>query len=272
MTDDPPNLRPEAFAGTALAYTQFRPPYPRPLLDALVAGAEPADQPRLLDLACGPGRVALAIADCFVETWAVDLEPEMVDLGRLEAARRGIETVRWSIGRAEDLVAPAASFDLITIGEAFHRLDQPRVAALARLWLKPGGCLATLGCEGLLNGREPWQRAVSALARRWTRKAFPGGWAPARPGAEGGLDRQMAVLREAGFQTVASYSFAQPHNWTIESIIGYLRSTSVCSARILGDDAPAFDAALTAELLALDGGGIYREQLTFGYTLARNPA
>lgn len=79
----------------------------------------------------------------------------------------------------------------------------------------------------------------------------------------------MQVLCEAGFTEVASFDFFAPHVWSIEDIIGYLRSTSVASARILGDKAVGFDAALTAALLAHDPSGRYAEQIRFGYTMGK---
>src|SRR5258706_10790753 len=147
----PPNLLPDAFAGAAVAYARYRPPYPEALLSDLLSRV--ASHGGLLDLACGPGRVALDLAGAFDTVWAVDLEPEMIEIGQQEAARRGVNNVTWGVGPAEELAAPPAAFGLITIGEAFHRLDQAVIARKALGWLKPGGCIATLGGEGVLAGR-----------------------------------------------------------------------------------------------------------------------
>ena len=92
----PPNFRRDAFKGTAADYIRYRLPYPRAMLDDLLArAAVPTAGARLLDLACGPGRVAFAIMDHFTEIWAVDLEPEMVEAGRQEAVRRGVSQIHW---------------------------------------------------------------------------------------------------------------------------------------------------------------------------------
>src|SRR5215469_11576045 len=53
----------------------------------------PSDLPGsavLLDLACGPGRVTLDLAASFEHVHAIDLEAEMIEVGRREAARRGV--------------------------------------------------------------------------------------------------------------------------------------------------------------------------------------
>jgi ubiquinone/menaquinone biosynthesis C-methylase UbiE len=265
----PPNLAPDAFAGAAAAYARYRPPYPESLLRDLLTHVEAPARGRLLDLACGPGRAALDLAPAFERVWAIDLEPEMVEVGRQEAARRGAHNITWIVGRAEDLEAPAGEFDLITVGEAFHRLDQARILERTLAWLKPGGGFATLGSRGILDGPEPWQVVASGIAHRWMARAFPGGWGV---GADAGPEHVARRLREAGFTDITTRSFAEPHDWTLEGVSGYLQSTSVCSRKALGDDFDAFEADLQAALLAEAESGVFHEDLSFGYTLGRKPA
>jgi SAM-dependent methyltransferase len=262
--ETPANLRADAFAGAAEAYLRFRPPYPRAMLDDLVARAAPAAGGALVDLACGPGRVALDLAGAFGAVLAIDLEPQMVAVGAREAARRGIGNVTWRVGRAEDAEIAPGSVDLITIGEAFHRLDQPAITARAMVWLKPGGCLATMGVRGPLDGGEPWEVRLASVARRW----FPKGWAQGAAGAEIGPGSFERVLRRDGFIAVETRDFSEPRAWSFEALLGYLHSTSVCSLRALGDGAAAFEAELRAAL----GVGPFEETLTAGYTLGRKPA
>src|SRR3954469_1642357 len=119
-----PDFPLDAFAGTAPYYLRYRVPYPEALLRDLVERVGVTGEGRLLDVACGPGRVTLALASSFRELWAIDLEPEMIEVGHQEATQRGVNNIRWMVGKAEDVQAPPASFELITIGDAFHRLDQ----------------------------------------------------------------------------------------------------------------------------------------------------
>jgi SAM-dependent methyltransferase len=264
----PPNFRADAFKGTALDYVRYRLPYPRVMLDDLLARAAVSTAgARLLDLACGPGRVALAIMEHFAEIWAVDLEPEMVAAGRQEAARRGISHIHWRIGAAETFEAPAGVFDLITIGEAFHRLDQPRIAALALTWLKRGGVFATLGFQGLLEGDAPWRRTLAEMVTRWI-----GSPAQSRPDMPPLTPaRATELLRSAGFIDVADHRFAFDHEWRLDALLGNLRSTSVISRRALGERAADFERDLSEALLACEPSGRFRETISADYTLARKP-
>jgi hypothetical protein len=88
----------------------------------------------------------------------------------------------------------------------------------------------------------------------------------------GGTEHIERVLQKSGFEEVGSYSFVEPHDWTVETILGNLYSLSVCSKRVLGSNADAFEADLMATLLAHDISGRYHETMRFGYTLGRKPA
>jgi hypothetical protein len=101
-------------------------------------------------------------------TWAVDVDLDMVEVGRAKAARIGTDNVRWTLGRAEDLRAPPSSFELITIGNAFHRLDRGPIAARTPNWLAPGGALAIPNTGSVWAGNEPWQAIAVEVIHGWT--------------------------------------------------------------------------------------------------------
>jgi SAM-dependent methyltransferase len=268
----PLNFRPDAFAGLAEDYQRYRVPYPAALLDDMLARAAlPAEGARLIDLACGPGRLTFAIAGRFAEVLAVDTEPEMIEAARREAARRGVGNIRWSVGRAEDLQVPAAAFDLVTAGSAFHRFDQPRVAAKAYAWLKAGGALVTLGDTPFGQGPAAWTDLVAEVVERYVGKPVQRLHGSPNPTQAEAIADEEAVLRAAGFVDVASFNFQTPHTWTLEALLGNLRSTSFVSRRALGDRHAAFEADLAAALRRYDPSERYAESIGSGYTLARKP-
>jgi SAM-dependent methyltransferase len=279
MSAEPPlprNLRPDAFAGVAEDYARYRLPYPAAMMAAILEEARiPRSGARAIDLACGTGRVALAIAPRFAEILAVDLEPEMLEAGRREAGRReagrlGADNIRWSLGRAEDVEAPEGAFDLVTVGDAFHRLDRPRVAALAHRWLVPGGAMVTLGSEGIFDGDAPWRRVLEEVVRSFVGEPARRLGAPNAPLAQEIAD-QEAAIRAAGFDPVVTRDAPTAHEWRLDELLGNLRSTSVLSRAALGERHAAFEAALSAALLAYDPAGRYAETVRYGYTVARKP-
>jgi SAM-dependent methyltransferase len=265
-----PGFRRDLFHGTAGYYDEFRVPYPPGLIDDLAARA--GEGGRLLDLACGTGQLSFALHARYREVWAVDQEPEMVDMVRRKAETAGIGNIRPLIATAEDLQAPGESFDLAAIGNAFHRLPRDRVAANVLRWLRPGGCLALVWGDSPWAGEEPWQRALAAAMQRWRARAGADGRVPAGSERDRRDRPDLAVLRQAGFEVDGSYQFTAAHEWTPDSLAGFMFSTSVLSRPALGDLAAGFEQDLRREMLGHAPAGRWRQVISFGYQLARRPA
>ena len=249
-----------AFTGTANDYALYRPAYPDALLSHLRNAAGTTGQGMLVDLACGPGRVTIPMAAHFRHIVAIDVEPEMIALSKQRASRLGVTSIDWRVTPAEQLDLAPACAELVTIGEAFHRLDQKRILELASAWLIPDGCLATLGGESIWSGREPWKRIVVAVANRWTSITL------AEPTAVEWHGQQDTLIN-AGWQAV-EYQLCVDTVWTTETIVGFMRSTSFASHHALGDKAAQFEAELCRELLAFAPEDRFPACQRFGYTLA----
>ena len=268
-----PDFDEDLFAGTAEWYARHRPPYPSELLDELVytAPGQRGEGRMLVDVACGPGTICLALHRHFDAVLAVDLEPDMIARGRALAREAGAGNIEWTVGRAEDLDLPAATVDLVTIGNAFHRLDRPLVASRALAWLRAGGVFADVGGgTRMTSGNEPWQRVVSDVYRRWIARA------PHRPVSRSPKDARLAtteeVLRDAGFVDVSKRVVEVPHVWTADDVVGYLFSTSYASRAIFGGLADGFAEAVRAALLAHDPRGQFREALSAYVVTGRRPS
>ena len=248
-----------AFSGTAKYYAQCRPPYPVELLTELRTRAAVSGSGTLVDLASGPGRVAIPMAPYFSRVVAIDVEAEMIEVGRAVAADVGVANIDWRVGRAEALQLPACSIELVTIGEAFHRLEQPRILASALEWLGPSGALATLAGESPWHGRALWQRAFVDVVNEWTHGAL-GEPADKHWGGPGDLFRGVGLR-------VSEYQLTQPQRWTRESVVGFMLSTSIASHAALGDRTSGFEAALSSALLKAVPGGEFRWLQRFAFTL-----
>jgi SAM-dependent methyltransferase len=270
--DDALKFRRDLYRGTARDYDRSRLPYPHSLIGDLVRRSGVAGRDRLLDLACGTGQVSFALVSHFGEVWAVDQEQEMIGVVREKAEIAGIGHIRAVTSAAEELSAPAGSFDLVAIGNAFHRLPRQIVAARVFGWLRPGRHLALLWGGNPWDGDAPWQRALSGTRDRWMTRTG------ARSRMPPGYDRDrrqrpdQAILRESGFQLAGSYRFAAACEWTSETLIGFAFSTSVLSRAALGSLAPEFASDLRRELRACDPSGRFRQTILFSYDLVRRPA
>jgi len=75
-------------------YDRYRLAYPEAMIEDLVRSAKVSGRGRLLDLACGTGQLAFPLCQWFPEVWAVDQEPDMVDVVRAKAAAGGARNFR----------------------------------------------------------------------------------------------------------------------------------------------------------------------------------
>ena len=256
-----PNYPKDAFEGTADYYSRFRVPYPHVLIDNLIEQVKPPQNGILLDLACGPGRLTFPLARYFNKVIAVDIDPGMIAVGKDEANKQGINNIEWFTGRAEEVEIELNSVDLMTMGDAFHRLDQSLILDLANKWLKPGGHAAIVGMYAIWRGNEDWHKLVSEIIGKWT---------PLPPVLNFSEFRDYGLmLIDKGFTDISRESFEVKNQCTIDSIIGYLYSTSRCSKKILGNKASDFEAELRAELFKLNEKGVFSENIKCGYTIGK---
>jgi SAM-dependent methyltransferase len=262
----------DLFQGTAGYYDTYRLPYPDAMLADLVRRAGVSGHGRLLDLACGTGQLAFPLRPWFSHVWAVDQEPDMVAAVRDKAAAAGAVNVRPVVAAAETLDAEPGYFELAVIGNAFHRLRRDEVAERVLRWLSPGGCVALCWSDGPSAGEEGWQRALAATVDRWraaldAEHRVPAGWdVPLRQRPD------RVVLSGAGFDWAGREEFIVEHRWSLRELAGYVRSTSMLPACVLGDKGDAFDADLAASVGPFGAGGVFTQAVSFAYELGRKPS
>ncbi len=265
-------FRRDLYRGTARDYDRFRVPYPQSLIDDLAARSGANGQGRLLDLACGTGQVTFALAGRFAEVWAVDQEPDMTSLVAQKARAAGLGHLRVMTSSAENLSAPDGGFDLVTIGNAFHRLPRTGVAASALRWLRPGGFLALLySGENPWRGDAPWQRAMAGVVDSWMARSGGHDRIPAGYEQDRRERPDRAVLAAAGFDVLGDRVFPIEHAWSTETLTGLLFSTAVLSRGALGGQAGDLAADLRRELGGFEEAGGLPETIGFVCELARRP-
>jgi 2-polyprenyl-6-hydroxyphenyl methylase/3-demethylubiquinone-9 3-methyltransferase len=146
---------------------------------------------RVLDVGCGGGLLAEALARAGARVTAIDLAPAMIEVARLHAAESALAVDYRLIAAEEVAAAEPAAFDVVTCMEMLEHVPDPAemTATLARL-LRPGGALfvstinrnlksfllAIVGAEYLLNliprGTHEYERLIRpAELARWARAA-----------------------------------------------------------------------------------------------------
>ena len=95
------------------------------------------------DVGAGTGYIARRMAGQVGASgvvYAVDVQPEMIDMLKSLAARAGLAQIKPLLGAVDDVRLPAASVDLAIMVDVYHELEFPRevLASIVRS-LKPGG-------------------------------------------------------------------------------------------------------------------------------------
>ncbi len=109
-------------------------------LRRLVSLASATAKQRALDVACGPGFLTMAFAGTCGSVVGLDATDEFLTRARDEAARRGLENIRFQKGDAGHLPFDDASFDIVSCRAAFHHFPGPaRVLAEMKRVAVPGG-------------------------------------------------------------------------------------------------------------------------------------
>lgn len=174
-----------------------------PVGDALIEAAGSAmagvDAPAVLEVGCGAGTVALALADRLPEAriTGVDLAEPLAAVARARAAGQGrvsFEAADASSWRPSD----GSPFDLILSRHGVMFFDDP-VAAFAHLHglAAPAGRLL-FSCFRP-RPENPWVVMLDPILRRFAPETLTGPPPPTGPFAFGDPDRVAEILTQAGF-------------------------------------------------------------------------
>jgi ubiquinone/menaquinone biosynthesis C-methylase UbiE len=201
--------------------------------------ARPRPGAAVLDVACGPGLVALALAESAGHVTGLDLTPAMLDKARELQRRGGRPNLSWVLGRADALPYPRASFDAVVTRFSFHHLTEPAkaLAEMVRV-CRPGGRVVV--CDVYMTTAEQ-----AAEYDRLERLRDPS-HVRALP-----LEELRALLRQAGLADV-SEAFAR-----LPMALGQLLAASFPVPGGAEEIRRAFAADVRGDLLRL---GVREEQ------------
>ncbi len=206
---------------------------------------------RVLDMACGPGIVAEAIAPNVGRVVGIDMTPRMIELAQQRFREAHLDNGQFAVASAEDLPFADASFDQVITRLSLHHLADPgAVLTGIRRLLRPSGHLIVADVissedsdEALLHNsiemlRDPTHvrmlspdellRAVKQAGftvlreQRWQQERSFAEWAAiiADPRRTEPLENVMRALARAGFAAGISLREEQgqlrfTHTWML---------------------------------------------------------
>jgi SAM-dependent methyltransferase len=223
------------FGRTASDYARYRTTFPPELFTRLAAVGIGVAGQRIVDLGTGTGVLARGFAAAGCTVTGVDIAPELLDEGR----RQGSD-VTYREAPAEDTGLPAAAWDVVCAGQAWHWFDRPRVAAEARRLLVAGGALVLCYRDYVLRPGNVCQASEDLVLT----------YNPAWPLAGNAVDPATwtTELEQAGFTSRHSVDFVVDVPFTHEAWRGRMRSSNGVGASLSTAEITAFDADLATLL------------------------
>lgn len=196
----------------AQRYAQARPDVHPLFIDKIksfIDNREPIDN--ALDVGCGTGQSSVALTKIAKRVTATDISAEMLEQATPH------EQVEYLHVAGEELAFDDASFDMLTVGLAFHWLDHERFMPRACRMLREGGWLMIYNSVfvGKMAGNEqfyPWVREVYV-------ERYP---TPARRR----VDINQAFAERFGFIFIERKIFSHEVTFSAEQLVAYLMTQS----------------------------------------------
>ncbi|TMA10246.1 MAG: class I SAM-dependent methyltransferase [Deltaproteobacteria bacterium] len=165
----------------------------------LLAEVKPTD--RVLDIACGPGFVAMEFAKHTREVVGVDLTTEMLKKARALARREGLNNVTFRRADVNHLPFSNASFDVVVTRASFHHFPHPDrvLAEMVRVLKNKGKILISDNTSKNDPAKNRLHNLIERLRDPSHVETLP-------------LRKWRALFKNAGLRVVKEKRLIQPRN------------------------------------------------------------
>ncbi|MCX5493281.1 methyltransferase domain-containing protein [Kaistia dalseonensis] len=254
---------PRRFQSAASVYLAGRPAYSARLFRRLAAWCGLEQQHGVLDLGCGPGQIAIALAPYAGRVVGLDPEPDMLAIARDSAEAAGLD-IDWIEGSSYDLSPTLGRFHLVTMGRSFHWMD--RVDTLKRLdgMTEPGGAVVLMGDTHPAvpdNGwYQPYQAIIERFATNQAEKKIRADWVS-----------HEGVLLASPFASLDQIAVFERRQIDIETLVLRAHSMSSTAPARLGARADELAAAIRVEMAPFAANGLLTEIVSSTALIATRP-
>ena len=212
----------------------LRPPYPEETYEILrdLLGESPG---RVLDVGCGPGKIARMLVEYVEGVDAIDFSEEMIRMGK-SLANGAHPRLEWIHGRVEE-VEWNPPYSMVTAGASIHWMEWSTVFPRFKKAMSDGGYVVIIDGDRPLES--PWREAELALIRGYS----------TNPHYEE-ID-VIQELQDRGNFRPLDEKLTRPVRFSqsIRDYVGSFHSRDSMSVEHMGEDnATAFDAELSSIL------------------------
>ena len=175
----------------------------QPFDDALFAALAPTPQQRILEIGCGFGATAFALAGHGASVHGIDISPPMIDRARERAAQTDTRVTFAVVDAQEDDLGGPFDAAVSRFGVMFF-VDPVRAFTNIARSVVPGGKLAFVCWQGL--DENPWLALPIEVVREFTGEATgPATLAPGAPNPLAFADPALteSVLAKSGWSDIS---------------------------------------------------------------------
>ena len=256
----------DLFKDAASFYSRYRPMYPSSLIRFLVEQFSLNGEQNLLDLGSGTGQLTVRFSDWCNKIVGIDIEPEMINEAKRLHQELRLEKIQWFNGTLEQYKElHNDQFAIVTIAKAFHWMDRPRVLEELYDLIPNGGGVAIIDDYDPNKSLEPWQVKLNELIVKWYGKERRAGKSTYTHPVISHEEIIANSQFEVEVHTLPTYEI----NWTIESILGNVYSTSYGARRFLGNKIEEFEKEVKESLSEFSTTGELRETVNVSIKLGR---
>jgi ubiquinone/menaquinone biosynthesis C-methylase UbiE len=257
-------FEPRRFQSAAASYLQGRPAYPAKLFQRIAELCRLDRTHRVMDLGCGPGQIAVALAPYVGHVVAVDPEPEMLKIAAELAADSGQEIERIE-GSSYDLGPQFGRFRLVTMGRSFHWMD--RAVTLQRLneMIEPEGAVVLLRDDHPDVPENAWHKPYQEIVRRYSAddvaKQMRSSWI-----------NHEGVLLESAFRQLEQIAVFERRALSIDALVLRTSSMSTVSRSRIGPKADELAAEVRVAMVPFAKNGLFHEVTASSALIASRPS
>lgn len=154
----------DQFTRQAEGFSQSRALHGEDVIGFLVDAVAPQPSDRAIDLACGPGSVACALAARVARAVGVDATQAMLDEARKLGERRGFSNIEWVRSSVYETPFADGAFDVVTCRFAFHHFERPEEAFAEMTRLAAVGARIAV-CDGIVSDDPAKAAAFNAMEK-----------------------------------------------------------------------------------------------------------
>lgn len=258
------------FKSKAKYYAKYRAKYPQEFFDRIKEVFNLDGTGRLLDMGCGTGQIAIPFSNQFEEVVGIDSEQDMIDEAVLEGKDAEVTNIKWLCEKAEN-IDKLGTFKLITIGKAFHWMQQEIVLEKAYEVLEKGGGIVIVGSQATVRDdgwreyRDKWKEIRKEVVKKYLgERRLAGETFFTEPKA-----RIPEQLLKSSFGDFEKWVYEGTRELSLDEVINEGYSTSYLSRELLGENISKFEEDLRTALLEYSPEGKFLDNIILEAFIAR---